>query len=403
MSRWSELPSELLQEIAQKQTNYVDYISTRAVCKSWRVAIAKRPHNLLSQPPFLLLPYHQSSPNQRGFYNITDGKTYSLELPEAYEKRCCGTSHGWLIMVEESPAIFLLNPLTRARIGLPSLSSFPTFPTKIVFENSRNLNKNLIAREKLHIRDTFVVKAIVSADPSLTTNFMVVVIYGLTENLAFCRSGDAAWTPIIDETSPPPRYKDVMFREGNLYVVDQMGRISICNVENTPTMIHVADPPPIPPRMGYKQWYLSSLNEELLLLGRYRKVIPDYEYRTDRFEVYKLDVNGGSWLKVESLGDKILFLGWNSSLSISAQNYTNCKGNCIYFADDYMRIGRDYVWEGHDFGIFDLGDGGVQSLTLPLYPIKQPCFANIFYYERSLYRDRSLFILLPPVWVTISP
>ncbi|CAK7346101.1 unnamed protein product [Dovyalis caffra] len=305
---WSELPSELLQLIAEKHTNYVDYLFTRAACKSWQAAITKKPHNVLCQLPLLLLPYHQNNPDHRGLYNIPDDKTYSIELPETYEKRCCGSSHGWLIMVENSPAIFLLNPLTRARIELPSLSSVSTFPTEVVFENSRNLNVNYVRREKLYVRDTFVIKATISADPSLTASFVVAIIYGFNENLAFCRSGDVDWT-LIDETSQPARYKDIMFCAGKFYVVDQMGRISVCTMADMPTMIHLPHPPQISPRMGYKQWYLASLNEELLLVARYRKVIPDYEYKTDRFDVYGLDADGTNWLKLENLSDHMLFLG----------------------------------------------------------------------------------------------
>ncbi|EEF52799.1 conserved hypothetical protein [Ricinus communis] len=400
-STWAELPPELLQVIADKHTNYVDYLVTRAVCGSWQSAIAKRPHNhLLCQLPFLLLPYYQNNPDRRGFYNISDDKIYVLELPEAYEKRCCGSSHGWLIMVEDSPSIFLLNPLTRERIELPALSTFSIFPTDVVFENSRNLNENFIMREKFHIRDTFIVKAILSSDPSLDTNFMAVVIYGVNENLAFCRSGDAAWTVIDETTSPPRRYKDALFRAGKLFAVDQTGGISILTEENT--MIRFADPPLVSSRTGYKQWYLASYSEEeLLIVCRYRKVVPDYEYKTERFEIYKLD--DGGWKKKESLGDKMLFLGGNGSLSISALDYSKCKGNCIYFTDDYIRLCKDYVWEGHDYGIYDIEDGNIRSLGLPSYPIKHPSFTGIFYFEHSLFRNTSFFILPPPVWVTISP
>ncbi|KAF9686668.1 hypothetical protein SADUNF_Sadunf02G0013300 [Salix dunnii] len=52
-----------------------------------------------------------------------------------------------------------------------------------------------------------------------------------------------------------------------------------------------------------------------------------------------------------------------------------------------MRTCRDYAWEGHDFGIFYMEDDSVQSLGLPLYPIMNPRFINIFHYERSLNRD----------------
>jgi hypothetical protein len=165
-----------------------------------------------------LLPYQNDSPNHRGFYNLADGKTYRLELPEAYEKRCCGSSHGWLVMVEETPAIFLLNPLKKPEsIFLHYPPSLINFPTEVVFKNSRNLHPSSIRSSKQRPRDRFIRKVRVSADPSLVSNFMVMAIYGTEhENLAFCASGDIAWT-IIRETSPPLNYKDIMFHEGNFF------------------------------------------------------------------------------------------------------------------------------------------------------------------------------------------
>ncbi|OAY50511.1 F-box protein SKIP23 [Manihot esculenta] len=406
MSRWSELPPELLLTITQKQTNYVDYISIRAVCKSWRSAIPKRPHDLLRHLPWLLLPYHKNSPNHRGFHNLSDGKTYFLEFPQAHEKRCCGCSHGWLVMVEDTPSIFLLNPLTKARIELPSLSTFPNFPTEVVYQNCRNLNENFNRNVKLRIRESYIRKAIISEDPSMVTNFTVMAIYHTVndnENLAFCRSGDHSWST-INETSPGPHYKDIMFHAGKFYVVDDKGRVSICNTDEPSSMIHVAESPPVPPKMGYKQWYLGSLDQDLLLLGRFRNYgVPNYEYQTRRFVVYKLDASKLTWLELDGLDDKIFFLGWNCFHSISALDYKNCKGNCIYFTDDNFGVCSDFPWEGHDFGIFDFDDGVIKRLGLPSYPIKLPRFPNIYFFERSLQRDMSFFILPPPFWVTISP
>ncbi|KAJ6405980.1 hypothetical protein OIU84_013863 [Salix udensis] len=42
------------------------------------------------------------------------------------------------------------------------------------------------------------------------------------------------------------------------------------------------------------------------MVVRYRKVIPDFEYKTDRFDVDELDANGTNWLKLENLADQIL-------------------------------------------------------------------------------------------------
>ncbi|KAJ6938293.1 hypothetical protein NC651_004875 [Populus alba x Populus x berolinensis] len=189
-------------------------------------------------------------------------------MPEAYEKRYCVSSHGWLVMVQETPAIFLLNPLTKARIDLPSLS---TFPAEVVFKNSRYLHPSSIRSSKQRPRDRFIRKVRVSADPSLVSNFMVVAIYG---------------------------------------------------------------------------W-----------LRKYH--VPVYGYETFSFVAYKLQREESKWSEVESLGDKMLFLGWNCSHSVSALDFNKCKGDCIYFTDDNLMACADFIWEGHDFGVFDFHGGNV--------------------------------------------
>ncbi|CAK7346103.1 unnamed protein product [Dovyalis caffra] len=217
MSRWSDLLSELFQIIAEKATNYVDYIYIRAVCKSWQSALPKKPHNLLCELSWLLLPHRKDSPNHRGFYNLADGKTYRLDLPEAYEN------------------------------GVVNWH-----------------DPNSLTASKRRLKDRFIRKAILSATPSSAYNFMVGIICGQKESLAFCTSGDIPWT-VVAEISPPVSYKDIMFRAGNFYVVDKMGRVSICETENPPTLIRLADPPPAPTKMGTQAMVLGKLKRTSII------------------------------------------------------------------------------------------------------------------------------------------
>ena len=53
--------------------------------------------------------------------------------------------------------------------------------------------------------------------------------------------------------------------------------------------------------------------------------------KTVNFEVYKLDQECGRWVRVENLGDRVFFLGNDCSFSVSATDFSGCKGNCIYF------------------------------------------------------------------------
>ncbi|KAJ6938294.1 hypothetical protein NC651_004876 [Populus alba x Populus x berolinensis] len=69
---------------------------------------------------------------------------------------------------------------------------------------------------------------------------------------------------------------------------------------------------------------MASLNEHLLLAGRFRK----YNVLIDT------KLGGSKWSEVDSLEDKILLL-----------DFTNCTGNFIYFTDDFLRNCCDVLWE----------------------------------------------------------
>ncbi|KAA8522322.1 hypothetical protein F0562_013317 [Nyssa sinensis] len=61
-------------------------------------------------------------------------------------------------------------------------------------------------------------------------------------------------------------------------------------------------------------------------------------YGSFGFQVLELNVRNGKWVKVESLGNRALFLGCNSSFSVEASDITGCKANCIYFTDDWLSL-----------------------------------------------------------------
>ncbi|KAL5720018.1 hypothetical protein ACHQM5_012730 [Ranunculus cassubicifolius] len=77
------------------------------------------------------------------------------------------------------------------------------------------------------------------------------------------------------------------------------------------------------------------------------------------FEVFKLDFDGSRWMKVFYLGKyHALFVGDNQSFSIRTSDVPGCKGNCIYFTDDYAEQNVcDYPVGGFDIGIFYMESG----------------------------------------------
>ncbi|XP_022772597.1 F-box protein SKIP23-like [Durio zibethinus] len=387
---WTKLPPELLESIAENVKIYADYIRFRAVCRSWRSSIPKIPFRLPPQLPWLMLPPSQS---HGAFYDLSTNKVRFLSLPESSNptQRHCGSSHGWLIILDESPSILLLNPFSRANLLLPPLSTFPNVDSfnysDIGKEYSlRSPSGGRYTRNLRQMRDSFIKKIVLSANPSKDLHFVAIAILNQTGELAYCKNGDESWRFIEDAQSYS---QDVIYCKGLCYAVDKQGGIVICDVRHeSPRVSFIETPRQL---MGDMQ-YLVNSGDELLLVTRHLDLDFNFEpdqyyliYRTKRFEVSRLVWRGPHWERVKSLYDKMLFIGENSSLSLSASDFTGCKGNCIYFTDDYSETNYDGAFGEHDIGIYKLWDGSIEPL--PCYP-------------------RNSFFRLhwpTPLWITPSP
>ncbi|KDP36858.1 hypothetical protein JCGZ_08149 [Jatropha curcas] len=391
---WTQLPPELVETISKSLTIYADYLHFRAVCRTWRSSIPRTPNHLPPQLPWLMLPQSQSDQSHRAFFNLSTNRFHFLNLPEAsHRKRHCGSSHGWLIILDDSPIILLINPLTRAKLSLPPVSSFPN----VVSFNYSDIGREYALRNSLgdrctrslrQMRDWFIKKVILSCSPLTEGNFVAMAILNQTGDLAYCRNGDQSWT-IIENA----RYfsEDVVCFNGLFYAVNKAGQIAVCDVNGDSPEVWFIE---TPRQHGGDLQYLVSSENELLLVTRYLDLEfevdhPDMQphliYRTMRFEVSRLEWGGPRWARMRSLGDKALFIGENTSLSLSANDFFGCMGNCIYYTDDYSDTNYDDHFGEHDLGIFKLWDGSIESL---------PCYPR---------HSRSRLRWPPPLWVSPNP
>ncbi|KAM7523882.1 hypothetical protein LguiA_013784 [Lonicera macranthoides] len=107
-------------------------------------------------------------------------------------------------------------------------------------------------------------------------------------------------------------------------------------------------------------------------------------YNTSGFIVYKHNPSNSSWFMVKNIGDDVLFLGFNSSFSISSSScpFTAYKKNHIYFTDNVTDFHREDNKRGGDLGVFNLEDESIESFPGFKCPkLNWP----------------------PPVWVTPTP
>ncbi|OVA15998.1 Apoptosis regulator [Macleaya cordata] len=396
-SEWAQLPPDLIEAIANRITVYIDYIWFRAVCVSWRSAVPKFPnHNHLPlQLPWLMVPsIGKDCESQIRFFSPSENKYHLLELPECRGKRVCGSSLGWLLMLERGPAINLFNPFTRTLIPLPPLTAFPHVEFRPSIGNKEFI---FLARCRQYtysfrpMHDFFIRKMVLSSSPSSSSSsrslknkieegddYMVVAILRFRE-LVFMKKGDQFWTLISD---PEFEFENGIFHKGRFFAVDIRSRVAVCDFDGPSPKVTLLLPGP-EVNVGLSDLYLVDCSGILLLVKQYTGTT---DYITKKFMVYKLDQSGleWHWKKVRYLGSRALFLGPNSSVSVLTDRFHRCQRNCIYFADYYSDGQIHNSIGGHDLRVFNLNYGSIKTLPCNL---RQYCALD----------------WSPPIWITPNP
>lgn len=141
-------------------------------------------------------------------------------------------------------------------------------------------------------------------------------------------------------------FQDVIYHMGKFYVVDIASRVVSLNVSESHT--HAIEVAPPDPTCSDKTYIVESSSwADFLLVHRYQNYEPSLNCKITRsFQILGLGSSGitrGSndndqqitkKVKITSLGDDTLFLGYNYSLCVSASNFIGCQANCIYYAND---------------------------------------------------------------------
>lgn len=217
--------------------------------------------------------------------------------------------------------------------------------------------------------NSFIRKVVLSSSPSQSNDFVAFAIVG-QHNLAFCRKGHDSWAFVISEELYC--WEDAIHHNGLFYVVSKEGTIAVCGVEGSlPPQVTIIQTAPM--EFSGDIYYTVFSGKDMLLVSR----ILEHEfddaggecnlvYRTVGFEIFKMSWSELKWQRIETLGDCVLFIGGNSSVSLSASDFVGCLRDCIYFTDDYSESNYDDACGKHDVGIFSLWDQSIE--LLPCYP-----------------------------------
>ncbi|XP_039143246.1 putative F-box protein At2g33200 [Dioscorea cayenensis subsp. rotundata] len=187
MADYANLSRDILQTII-KYLSFPDYIRFGAVCSHWFDVSNEGYHSPQKQLPWLVC-FDIDFPK---FFNPSEEKVYQIEIPELHThgRYCAGSSHGWLITIDLDLNINLMNPFSKAQIDLPLLP-FDTFGVR--YQKLCELSWLNYPKQK---RDKLIYKAVLSADPSKSSDYIVMVIYFANSKLAFWRPGDITWIVI---------------------------------------------------------------------------------------------------------------------------------------------------------------------------------------------------------------
>ena len=357
MSEWADLPHDILIEIMRRLSFYDDFVMFGATCKSWQSVCSLENLPLSPRCPWLMLAEDNEQRNPtRVFVNLFDNKVYNFRLPELVRKKCFGTSFGWLLSVGTDFQMNLFHSLSKHLLSLPPQPNFED-----------------LDHHDDDFRIILVDKCVLSRNPwNLVTHeyegdCIIMVIYCNIKTLAFTRPGYKVW---IDIKSHSRCFDDIAFYKGNFYAVDCHGEVFICHIDDDNAFTKSVTPRVLGTRDDMQKYLVESLGE-LLLVSRKLKGnlyaeddMDETPYMTTGFTILKLECsievkgkNEYKWVNVDSLGDQALFLGCNSSVSLSASSINGCKANCIYFTDDNIEF---YLATsnggGYDMGVFNMED-----------------------------------------------
>lgn len=185
--------------------------------------------------------------------------------------------------------------------------------------------------------------------------FAVMAKFG-RKNLSMWRNFDKKWTNVEMYLESSEYILDIIYHTHKFYVLISRG-VTISLDSKSMTINEVPSPPEDSNSQLISLLRLVESCKDLLLIGKYR----DSGETKDHFKVFKLNEERCEWLPELELEDRALVMDRDGSYSLSAKEFSGCRGNSIYFLDDYSS--PKYGHPGEGVRIFDLQDGSVGELS----------------------------------------
>ncbi|KAM0905116.1 hypothetical protein ACQ4PT_017557 [Festuca glaucescens] len=330
---WSTiLPHELWELISKWLPSGRDAANFRAMCRLWRDVLP-----FTEFEPVLMLPFDPESPNGAvTFYRPTDRKTFTKDLPALHGKVVCGSSHGWLALVDEAACLTLLNPFTKATVDLPPTDErFASDSWRTAFKlDGRWVHPSfadgVVRHTKLgEMRDVFFHEVVLSS-PADSGDCIAMAMLTESSQVAFCHVGgdDDASSWRLLNTGLKQDVSCIVHCRDRFLAITYDAQVSICNVLGaTPTARPVQSfhlPKQVNP-LSYLQ-----VNGELHLVC----TVVQQGSTTYRTRLYRCNVfaRKPAWSRVTNAGHLTLLASHNLAVGHAGGSVSGLKENSVYYS-----------------------------------------------------------------------
>ncbi|XP_074289482.1 F-box protein At2g17036-like [Silene latifolia] len=323
---WAALPLDILGTIALKLETFKDFITFSVVCRCWNHASSLLKHQWRATPsvPWLLLVENTSNKPSCVRKIQKQISCYRLNFPKTFGERCWGSPYGWVAVAKRDLTIQLFNPITKANISFPSLETIADL---------HKYNPEDFKDYYDWVLRTFLKKLVVlRVSQSGHHEFVIILLSDFSKGLAFAKHGDKSWTTILIKETGVTVY-DVVAMDDHVFALYDDGAIAYWSVDEFYGLNKIVKP------MNYyagehgiferfdvnkRRIYLVQSSSDLLMV-----LVLHEEY----VQAYRLNPQDKVWEEIKDLGDVALFLGDNSSMSVSRAHLKCLRSNFIYFTD----------------------------------------------------------------------
>ncbi|KAJ4787798.1 hypothetical protein LUZ62_039044 [Rhynchospora pubera] len=348
---WSELPDGPLHTILTCLCSFVDFISFSSVCRSWRaVTSSLSPSEITSRfPPLLLIASYTREGRVSGCRVLDPASpSFSCSLDRicsASAKFPFLTSHGRFLR-SVGPARqrqhVILNPFTGEEIQSPIMPKGYTSFNRFHYTHLSSIDSALL----------------------LFTN----------DTVFHWRIGSSSWSCHSPRIHPSGR-EIVAIVNGTVYAVDSGERLFVLDLSPELHLRQLAVGGIGVGSFSF-QSFLVDCGGELLFL----RLVPTERIIGMQLEAFRLDLsaNQARWVKMETLGNWAIFVGyWPPLPGLAVENPERWGGrsNCVYFATNenvdwpwmVIKLGEEIDTSNPESPLFN-GNPGQRVKTSWVYP-----------------------------------